>query len=144
MEKLPDRIKEFGWRGKIVPITHINDLRYRIISRKEEGLIDEQLYQDQLSFFSFDLPIDLSETRSILIVALPAPQMRIIFKWQDRYIPVIVPPACFSYTLRMPVLLTTSGWSGCHNYISQVIDDLTLTRAGQNTSAKCCQGQWFL
>jgi epoxyqueuosine reductase len=100
MEKLFNMIEEHGWRGRIVPIGHLTDLRHAIISRYERGLIDEKLYQDQLSFFSFDLPADLPSARSILIVAVPTPQMRIIFQWKGRRVPVIVPPTYISYTPR--------------------------------------------
>lgn len=100
MEKLFNMIKEHGWSGQIIPIDHIKDLRHAIISRKEQGLIDEKLYLDQLSFFSFDPPADFPGIRSILIVAVPTSQMRITFKWQERRIPVIVPPTYVSYTPR--------------------------------------------
>jgi epoxyqueuosine reductase len=100
IRKLFDMIEEHGWKGQMVPIDHLNDLRHAIIGRREHGLIDEKLYREQLSFFSFDPPADLPETRSILIVAVPTPQMRVIFKWQDRCVPVIVPPTYVSYTSR--------------------------------------------
>jgi epoxyqueuosine reductase len=100
MEKLFNLIEERGWRGRIVPISHLTDLRYAIISRVEQGLIDEKLYRDQLSFFSFDPPADLPSIRSIIIIAVPTPQMRIIYQWQGRHIPVIVPPTYVSYTPR--------------------------------------------
>jgi epoxyqueuosine reductase len=100
MEKLLNIIKEYGWKGKMVSFDHINELRNAIICRKEQGLIDKKLYLDQLGFFSFDPPADLPGTRSILIIAVPTPQMRVIFKWQDRYVPVIVPPTYVSYTPR--------------------------------------------
>lgn len=93
-------IEERGWRGRIVSISHLTDLRHAIISRVEQGLIDEKLYHDQLSFFSFDPPADLPSTRSIVIIAVPTPQMRIIYQWQGRRIPVIVPPTYVSYTPR--------------------------------------------
>jgi epoxyqueuosine reductase len=100
MEKLFSMIREQGWSGQIIPIDHIEDLRNAIISRKEQGLIDEKLYKDQLSFLSFDLPADLPGTRSIIIIAVPTPQMRIIFNWQGSRKPVIVPPTYVSYTPR--------------------------------------------
>jgi epoxyqueuosine reductase len=100
VEKLFNTIKEHGWKGQLVSIDHLNDLRRSIIDRLEQGLIDEKLYREQLSFFSFDRPADLPEARSILVVAVPTPQMRIFFKWKNRNVPVIVPPTYVSYTPR--------------------------------------------
>lgn len=100
MDKLFNMIKDHGWRGQIVPIDHLNDLHHAIISRKEQGLIDEKLYREQLSLFSFDPPANFPEVSSILILAVPTPQMRIFFQWQDKHVPVIVPPTYVSYTYR--------------------------------------------
>ena len=100
MEKLFNMIKDQGWMGQLVPIHHLKDLRHAIISRQEQGLIDKKLYLEQLSFFSFDPPADLPGVSSILIVAVPTPQMRIFFRWKNRRVPVIVPPTYISYTPR--------------------------------------------
>jgi epoxyqueuosine reductase len=93
-------IEEHGWKGQIIPIGHIADLQNAIFNRYEQGLIDKKLYQEQLSFFSFDPPTELPDASSIIILAVPTLQMRIIFKWQGRCIPVIVPPTYVSYTPR--------------------------------------------
>jgi epoxyqueuosine reductase len=100
LERLFNMIEERGWKGRIVPVNHLADLRDAIFNRYEQGLIDEELYRDQLGFFSFDTPQDLPDTRSIIIVAVPTPQMRIIFHWQGKRVPVIVPPTYVSYTPR--------------------------------------------
>jgi epoxyqueuosine reductase len=100
MEKLYNLIKTHGWKGQMVPVNHLKDLSHRIMSFKKQGLIDEKLYKDQLSFFSFETPQVLSETRSIIILAVPTPQMRIFFKWKGQRIPVIIPPTYVSYTPR--------------------------------------------
>ena len=100
MEKLQSKIHDLGWKVKITAIDHLDDLRFSILSRLEQGQIDKKLYNDQLSFFSFDPPADLPEARSILIVAVPTPQMRIFFQFKGKRIPVIIPPTYVSYTPR--------------------------------------------
>ena len=100
VEKLFYMIEEQGWKARIVPIEHLADLEEAIRDRYESGLFDEALYQGQLSFFSFDPPADLPSTRSIIIVAVPTPQMRIVFHWQGERVPVVVPPTYVSYTPR--------------------------------------------
>jgi epoxyqueuosine reductase len=100
MEKFFNMIEERGWKGRIIPIGHLADLKDAIFGPLKQGLIDESLYRDQLSFLSFDPPEDLPAALSIVIVAVPTPQMRIIFHRQDRRIPVVVPPTYVSYTPR--------------------------------------------
>lgn len=100
MENLLKKIHDLGWTAQIVSIAHLNDLRFAILSRMEQGQIDKKLYHDQLSFFSFDPPPNLPEARSILIVAVPTPQMRIFFQFKGKRVPVIIPPTYISYTPR--------------------------------------------
>jgi epoxyqueuosine reductase len=84
----------------MVPIHHIADLQEAIRDRFERGLLDEALYREQLGFFSFDPPADLPGARSIVVVAVPTPQMRIVFRWHGEILPVVVPPTYVSYTPR--------------------------------------------
>ena len=100
MERLLNLIEERGWKGRIVPVTRLPYIREAILSRYEQGLIDKKLYREQLNFFSFDPPADLSGACSIFILAAPTPQMRIIFYWNGRPVPVILPPTYVSYTPR--------------------------------------------
>lgn len=99
-ERFLNMIEKRGWKGRVVPIGHLADLKEAIFGRYERGLIDEALFREQLGFLSFDLPADLPGARSIAIVAVPTPQMRIAFHWQGERVPVVVPPTYVSYTPR--------------------------------------------
>ena len=114
---LLDRIEERGWKGRIVPIRHLPDLQEAIRGRHERGLLDEALYREQLGFFSFDRPADLPGARSIVVVAVPTPQMRIVFHWHGESLPVVAPPTYVSYTPRTEsVQAVLAGWlreDGC-------------------------------
>jgi len=63
-------IEERGWQGRIIQsgicLTSGSDPGYY-----EKGLIDKELFRDQLNFFSFDPPVDLPKVRSIIILAVP-------------------------------------------------------------------------
>jgi epoxyqueuosine reductase len=98
VERLFNMIEERGWKGRIVPIGHLDDLRDSIHSFYQQRFFDEALYQNQLSFLSFDPPADLLGARSIIIVAVPTPQARIYFNWQGQRVPVVTPPTYVSYT----------------------------------------------
>jgi epoxyqueuosine reductase len=100
LEGLFHMIEDRGWMGRVVPISHLADLQEAIRGRYEQGLLDEELYREQLSSFSFDPPLEPGAVRSIIIVAVPTPQMRIIFRWRGAGVPVIVPPTYVSYTPR--------------------------------------------
>jgi epoxyqueuosine reductase len=111
IEHLSSLIEGRGWKGRSVPIGHLADLRQAIRGRYEEGLLFEPLYREQLGFLSFDPPADLPQARSILIVAVPTPQMRLFFHWQGERVPVVVPPTYVSYTPRTEsVQAVLAGW----------------------------------
>jgi epoxyqueuosine reductase len=100
VERLFTLIQERSWAGRIIPIGHVADLQEAIQSHHRNGFIDEALYRDQLSSFSFDFPSNLSAACSVIIVAVPTPQMRIFFHWQGKRLPLIAPPTYVSYTPR--------------------------------------------
>jgi epoxyqueuosine reductase len=115
--RLLARIKEHGWQGRVVPIEHLADLEEAIRTRHENGLLDEVLYHEQLRQFSFDRPADLPDARSIIVVAVPVPQMRIFFHWHGARLPVVVPPTYASYTPRtMRVQDILGDWLGREGY----------------------------
>jgi epoxyqueuosine reductase len=113
MQKLTDMIEARGWRIRVVPVERLKDLREAIRGRHDQGLLDEAFYQERLSFFSFDLPADLPGVRSLVIMAVPTPQMRILFHWRGEPVPVIVPPTYVSYTPRTEsVQAMLAAWLG--------------------------------
>ena len=99
-ERLLEMIEERGWKGRIVPMDRLADLHEAIRGRYERGLLDAALYREQLGFLSFDPPAELAGARSIIIVAVPTPPMRVTFHWQGERVPVVVPPTYVSYTPR--------------------------------------------
>ena len=96
--RLMDLIQEQGWKGRIVPIRHLDDLKREICDRYASGLLDGRLYRDQLSWFSFEPPGHLPDARSIIVVALPVSQTRITFHWQSCRLAVVVPPTYAGYS----------------------------------------------
>jgi epoxyqueuosine reductase len=104
-------LEEHGWRGKVVAIDRLTDLEEAVRGSYEHGMLDETLYREQLSWFSFDPPQDLRSPRSIIVVAVPTPQMKVYFHWQGKRLPVVIPPTYVSYTSRTErVQAVLAGW----------------------------------
>ena len=100
IEKFYDYIEARGWKCKIISTGHLSELRETILNYYNQGFLDKALFRDQLSFFSFNPPPDIPDVRSIIIVAVPTPQMQIFCYWQGKRIPVVIPPTYVSYTKR--------------------------------------------
>jgi epoxyqueuosine reductase len=87
-----------GWRGAIIPIGHLADLERAIRSRRTDRSLDETLCRDYLAFFSFAPPDDLRNAQSIIIVAMPVPQTRVVFRWKGGRYAATVPPTYAGYS----------------------------------------------
>ncbi len=89
-----------GWKARVVPVLRLADLARIVLDWRERGLVDAALDQERFRSFAFDLPRDLAGARSIVIVAVPTPQMRVVFEWQGERVPVTIPPTYVGYTSR--------------------------------------------
>jgi len=96
-QELFSQLEEQGYRGRIVSIDHLDELREEIEGRHEQGLFDEEFYQKHLSWFAFALPDSLPEVKSLIVVAVPQLQYRIVFTWKGEPRPFLIPPTYVGY-----------------------------------------------
>jgi epoxyqueuosine reductase len=84
-----------GYKGRIVPARRLRDMQAEIDAQVRQGLFDEEFYQERLALFTFDLPDSLPDARSLIVVAVPEPSMRITFTRHGNPLPITVPPTFF-------------------------------------------------
>jgi epoxyqueuosine reductase len=92
LTELLHALAEKGYRGRILPIERLRDLQEEIEDQHRQGLFDEEFYQECLAWFKFSPPNDLPDARSLIVVAVPQPQIRFTFTWNGKAIRLIVPP----------------------------------------------------
>ena len=97
VDNLLVRLREQGFRARIVSISHLHQLQNEIESLPSQALIDSQFYQDRLVRFKFQIPKDLPNAQSMIVMAVPRPQTRAIFIWNGRRQPLILPPTYTAY-----------------------------------------------
>lgn len=85
-------LEEKGYRGRIVSVRHIDDLRADIEKRYRQSLFDLEFYQERISVFKYDPYEVLPDVNSVIVVAVPQPQIRVTFNWHEKMVPLIVPP----------------------------------------------------
>jgi len=83
-EELFFQLEERGYKGRIVSIQHVRDLHEEIEGRHRQGLLDEEFYQECLTYFIFRPPDDLPKANSLIVAAVPQPQIRLVFTWKKR------------------------------------------------------------
>lgn len=92
------RLGERGYRYSIVSVQHLDDLKQDIESRRNQGLLDQRLYQEYFTSFSYHPPESLAGARSLIVVATPQPQIQVIFHWNGKPHPLIIPPTYLHYS----------------------------------------------
>ena len=96
-EELFSQLEERGYKGRIVSIQHLNDLQEEIKGHHRQGFFDEEFYQERLTGFAFSPPDGFPGARSLIVVAIPQPQIRVVFTWNGERLPLIIPPTYVAY-----------------------------------------------
>jgi epoxyqueuosine reductase len=92
------KLEERGYRGMVVPIRHISQLKYEIEENVGQGKIDAGLYERYLAGFKFDVATRFPKDCSIIITAAPQPQRKVTFYLNEQAYPVIIPPTYYNDT----------------------------------------------
>jgi epoxyqueuosine reductase len=98
MSSIYEALAKQGFKGKIVPIKHVDELQTEIEIHFQKGHLNGNLYADYLANFDFKLVGDFPEANSLIIVTAPQPQVRCLFRWRGRVYPCIIPPTYSSAT----------------------------------------------
>ena len=96
-EELFSQLEERGYKGRIVSIQRLSDLQEEIEGHYRQGLLDEEFYQESLTGFAFSPANSLPGARSLIVVAIPQPQIRVVFTWNGETLPLIIPPTYVGY-----------------------------------------------
>ena len=89
---LMQHLERRGYVGRVVSIRRLDDLRESIAAHQRGGAFDAEFYKERLAWFDFSPPAALPEARSLIVMAVKQPQVRVTFTWQGRPVPTLVPP----------------------------------------------------
>ena len=85
-------LEQNGYKGRVISIQHINDLKKEIGAHYNEGVIDKALYHEYLADFKFEIPADFPTASSLIITSAPQPQQRVNFNFKGRSYHLTIPP----------------------------------------------------
>ena len=80
------------YQGKIVSAKYIPELQKSIKQLHEKKLIDPNFYEEYRDYFEFKPNAQFGEIKSLFIITVPQPQYKIIFHWNKKEVPLIIPP----------------------------------------------------
>jgi hypothetical protein len=96
-EELFSQLEERGYKGRIVSIQHLDALQEEIEGHHRQGMFDEEFYQECLTGFAFSPPDSLLQVKSLIVVAIPQPQIQVVFTWEGERRPLFIPPTYVAY-----------------------------------------------
>ena len=91
-----DRLISKGFQGWNVGIEHLAEMKNEIEGKHREGFFNETFYKEELAGFEFDIDLTLPGAKSLIIVAAPQTQVKLMFTLRGSDIPGILPPV-YSY-----------------------------------------------
>lgn len=91
------RLKEHGYKGRIVPAERLYDLQDEIEKRYKQGLFDTEFYQERLTCFHFNFPDCLPDAKSLIVIAVPRPLSQAVFTWNGKAWRCMIPPIYVGY-----------------------------------------------
>jgi len=91
------RLRELGYQARTVSIEHLPLLQKQIDEQRNQGLLNNQFFQERLDWFRFEVPESLPKAQSMIVVAVPRPQTRAVFTWNGIRRPLVLPPTYTAY-----------------------------------------------
>lgn len=86
-----------GYPTRIVSIDHVDDLRSEVAALRDDGRFNRALYDEYERPFIPEVPKYFRGARSLAVVAVSQPMLRVTFHHQGKALQLIVPPTYFDF-----------------------------------------------
>ncbi len=90
-------ISKYDFKAGVLPVKRLTGLENDFKGCLQKGFIDSKVYESYLGGFSFNVPYDLKEAKSIIILGMTRPQHRLNIDLGNRTIDAIIPPTYIDY-----------------------------------------------
>jgi epoxyqueuosine reductase len=80
-----DRLDSEGCLAGVISVNHLGELERDLGILREDGFIEANLFQERLNHFTYEIPKELPDARSIVVAAVPQPMYTLTFRWKGRY-----------------------------------------------------------
>lgn len=87
-----ERMRREGFKAAIVSVQRLKELQDELEEHRRTGRIADELYRAYLSDFVFGPPPEMTEAKSVIIVASPLPHVRVTFTWNGGPVETYLPP----------------------------------------------------
>ena len=88
---------KYNFKAEAIPVERLVSLENDFKECLQKGLINNKVYKSYLDGFTFNLPDDLKEAKSIIILGIARPQHRLRIDLGNRTIDATIPPTYIDY-----------------------------------------------
>ena len=124
-------ISKYDFKAGVLPVKRLIGLENDFKECLQKGFIDDKIYESYLDGFSFNVPHDFKEAKSIIILGMPRPQHRLNIDLGNKKIDTIIPPTYIDYRkIYRDVFKLLKKWLAADGYrLSRALLPLKLTAA---------------
>ncbi len=87
------QMEKQDYKGTIVSIEHVCELQVDIEENYRKDLLCEEVYREVMTYVDFKMPEISPRAESIIVVAVPQPQVRLTFNWNGNSFHCLIPPS---------------------------------------------------
>ena len=95
-EKLDAALREGGYVHRLAPVALMPRLEQKLAELRDEGLLSDALFEEYRESLTFSCPPEVSEPRTVIVVAWPSPAVKIRFHLESGPLEATVPPTYIS------------------------------------------------
>lgn len=96
-ENLRAQLGKINCKAKIISTNNLSLLIKEIQEFHNNGLLEDNFFKERLSWINTNLIENLQDAKSAIVVAVPRPQTKAIFKWKEKTRSLIIPPTYTGY-----------------------------------------------
>jgi epoxyqueuosine reductase len=87
-----EALERDGCSAKAISTSRLDQLKEDIKSLHNCGALNEKVYDDYLLTMKYQVPKDFPDATSVIVIAVPHPQLKIAFRWKGKRVETVVPP----------------------------------------------------
>ena len=76
IQTILEALEQDGCSAKAISTSRLDQLREEIQALRNIGALDEKVFNDYLLTMKYQVPSDFPDAKSIIIIAVPQPQLR--------------------------------------------------------------------
>jgi len=96
IQKLKEALAESNFQCSIISVQHILDLKSELEQRLGDGSLDRNFYHERLTSFSYNIPAEFPDAKTIINTAAPQPKIKVEFCLDGNNFFAFIPPT-YSY-----------------------------------------------